>query len=157
MIEFKPLVLEKKEEYDVYLMNSGERGCEYSFANLFLWGRQRAAVVEGYLVLFSQFNRRSIYPYPVGSGDKKAVIDAIIADAAQRGISCRLTGLTYGECQELEEMYPGSFRIHCDRDGFDYIYAIDDLADLKGRKYQKKRNHLHRFRDATICCCCCCC
>jgi hypothetical protein len=34
-----------------------------------------------------------------------------------------------------------------DRDSFDYIYSIDDLADLKGRKFQKKRNHLNRFRE----------
>ena len=26
------------------------------------------------------------------------------------------------------------------------MYAIDDLADLKGRKFQKKRNHVNRFR-----------
>ena len=28
------------------------------------------------------------------------------------------------------------------------MYAIDDLADLKGRKLQKKRNHLNRFEQA---------
>jgi hypothetical protein len=51
------------------------------------------------------------------------------------------------ECDLLEKYYPGKFRIQPDRNGFDYIYSIDDLADLKGRKFQKKRNHLNRFRE----------
>lgn len=145
MIDFKPLDITQKELYDRYLLSAGERGCEYAFANLVLWGRQQGAFVEGHLVLLSQFDRRSVYPYPVGQGDIKPVLDAIIQDAQERGILCRLTGLTPSECEDLEQMYPGKFRIFCDRDGYDYIYAIDDLADLKGRKFQRKRNHVNRF------------
>lgn len=145
MINFQPLKLENKAEYERYLMSGSERGCEYSFANLFMWGRQRGTVVHDQLVLFSQFNRRSVYPYPAGTADKKAAIEEIIQDAHTRGIPCRLTGLTQTHCQELEGLFPGRFRIHCDRDGFDYVYTIDDLADLKGKRYQKKRNHLNRF------------
>ena len=148
MMEFQPLTLEDKADYEQQLMACPERGCEYSFANLFLWGRQRAARLHGHWVLFSQFNRRSIYPFPVGRGDAKPVLDAIIADARERGIPCRITGMGTGEKEILENCYPGMFRFHCDRDSFDYVYAIDDLADLKGRKYQRKRNHYNRFRDA---------
>jgi len=146
MIEFLPLDPAKKSEYDAMLQCSGERGCEYSFTNLYLWGRQKAAIVEGCLVFFSQFNRKSVYLFPVGCGDRKAAIDAVIADAAQRGISCRFTGLTHDDCALLEQLFPGKFRYHFDRDAFDYVYDIDDLADLKGRKFQRKRNHLNRFR-----------
>jgi len=148
MIEFQPLTLENKADYEQQLMAGGERGCEYSFANLFLWGRQRAARLHGHWVLFSQFNRRSIYPFPVGQGEKKQVLDAIIADAKERGIPCRITGIGKAETDMLENCYPGQFRLHCDRDSYDYVYAIDDLADLKGRKYQRKRNHYNRFREA---------
>lgn len=146
MIDFKPIKLEDKERYQHYLMDDVERGCEYSFANLYLWGRQNATILHDHVVLFSQFNRRSVYPYPVGSGDKKPVLDAIIADAKERGISCRITSLTGDARETLETLYPGMFRFHCDRDSSDYVYAIDDLADLPGRKYQKKRNHCNRFR-----------
>ena len=47
----------------------------------------------------------------------------------------------------MEQLYPGKFCFYCDRDSYDYVYAVDDLADLKGRKFQKKRNHLNRFRQ----------
>lgn len=150
-IDFQHLTPEFKETYDRYLAQSQsvcERGCEFSFANLYLWGRQRAAVLHGHVVMFSQFNRRSVYPFPLGEGDKKAVIDAIIADAQVRGIPCRITGLVGEERQLLESLYPGRFRFHCDRGSHDYVYDINDLADLKGKKYHGKRNHCHRFLDA---------
>ncbi|MBQ7801863.1 MAG: DUF2156 domain-containing protein [Oscillospiraceae bacterium] len=147
MINFQRLDLNCKARYDQYLMTCGERGCEYSFTNLFLWGRQKAAFVEGRLALFSQFNRRSVYPFPVGGGDVKPALDAIIGDAKERGIPCYLSSMTAEDCRVVEELYPGRFHFHTDRDTYDYLYAIDDLADLKGRKFQKKRNHIHRFEE----------
>lgn len=147
MIDFQKFDLSKKEEYRRLLTANGELGCEYSLANLNLWGRQKAAFLNGFLVLFSQFERSSVYPFPVGKGDLKAVLDAVIADARERGIVCRLTGLSAENTMLLEELYPGKFRFYPDRDGCDYVYAIDDLAELTGRKFQKKRNHLNRFRQ----------
>lgn len=147
MIDFAKLTLADKERVNFCLAQGRERGCEYSFANLYLWGRQRAAFQGGFLLLFSQYNRRSVYPFPVGQGDVKSVLDAIIHDAAVRDIPCRITGMNEAECRLLDSLYPGKFRIHCDRDDFDYVYDINDLADLKGRKFQKKRNHLNRFHQ----------
>lgn len=147
MIHFHKMELSQKKQYDDYLMNCGERGCEYSFVNLFLWGRQRAAFVNNYLTICSQFDRRSVYPYPVGQGDMKPVLDAIIRDARERGIPCYITSLCPADRDMLERLYPGAFRFHIDREGFDYVYNINDLAELKGRKYQKKRNHLNKFRQ----------
>lgn len=147
MIHFERLDLNQKARYDNYLMNCSERGCEYSFTNLFLWGRQKAAFLGDRLVLLSQFDRRSVYPFPVGPGDPAPVLEAIIHDARTRGIPCCLSSMTKADCDTLEQLYPGAFHFHTDRDSFDYVYSIDDLADLKGRKFQKKRNHLHRFED----------
>lgn len=148
MISFERLEPERRAEYDRYLMHCGQRGCEYSFVNLYLWGRQTAAVVEGYLVLFSHFNGHSVYPFPVGQGPIRPVLDAIIADSRERGIPCRITSLNQGDMELLESLYPGRFRFRCDRSEFDYVYHIDELADLKGRKFQQKRNHLNRFEAA---------
>ena len=148
MLQFERLVPARKAELDQYLMNCGQRGCEYSFVNLYLWGRQTATILDGYLVLFSHFNGHSVYPFPVGQGDIRPVLDAIIADSRQRGIPCRFSSLNQADMELLEAFYPGKFRFRCDRSDFDYIYNIDDLADLKGRKFQQKRNHVNRF-EAT--------
>lgn len=144
MISFQRLRFENKPEIDRFLLASG-RGCEYTFANLYLWGRQEAAILDGNLLLFSQFGRSSVYPFPVINSDPKPALDAIISDAAQRGIRCRITTLSGEDCALLERLYPGKFQFYPDRDGYDYIYSIDALADLKGKKLQRKRNHLNRF------------
>ena len=146
MIEFHRLKAQDKDAYNQILLACPERGCEYSFANLFLWGRQHIAFTHGCVAFFSHFYGRSVYPYPIGNGDKKAVIEAILHDAKMRGIPCRLTGLTEADREELEGWFPGMFHLRSIRDSFDYVYDINDLADLKGRKFQKKRNHLNRFK-----------
>ena len=147
-IQFNRITIADKETFSAYLPDDTRRGCDFSFANLYLWGRQNFAVIHDHIVLFSQFNRRSVYPYPIGRGDRKPVLDAIIADAQCRGIPCRITGLDEGAKQTLETLYPGKFRFHCDEGAFDYVYDIHDLADLRGKKYQSKRNHINRFHDA---------
>lgn len=146
MIHFERLQLARRKEYDRFL-HDAQRGCGYSFVNLYIWGRQRAAFVQGHLTVFSQFDRKAVYPFPVGQGELLPVLDAIIDDARQRGIPCCITGMNQADCARLERLYPGRFRIYNDRDSYDYVYHIDDLADLKGRKFQRKRNHVNRFYD----------
>lgn len=146
MIEFQRLNLSQKDEYNRILFSCPPRGCEYSFANLHLWGLQQVAFLHGCVAFFSHFYGRSVYPYPIGSGDRRAVIEEILRDAKERGIPCRLVGITDADRTELEAWFPDRFWVRTNRDGYDYVYAIDDLADLKGRKYQKKRNHVNRFR-----------
>ena len=149
MIDFQRLDLSDKARFDEILMNCGHRGCEYTFVNLFLWGRQKAAFLDGRLVIQSQFDRKCVYPFPVGPGELKPALDAIIADARGRGLPCYLTSLKPEECELVEALYPGCFSFHTARDNYDYVYDINALADLKGRKYQKKRNHLNGFRKAN--------
>ena len=145
MIDFQKLDLSQAETYKAYLTGDSERGCEYSLVNLYMWGRQKVAVVGGYLALFSQFQRECVYPFPVGDGDIGPVLEAIFHDARARGLECRLASMTAADCALLEERYPGKFCFHPDRDSCDYIYSIGKLAGLPGRKYQRKRNHVNRF------------
>lgn len=148
MIAFEKLNFSQMDAHRAQLENGPDRGCEYAFANLFLWGRQLSAQLHGCTAFFSHFEGRSVYPFPIGDGDKVAVIEEIILDAAQRGIPCRITSILPEDKAFLETHFPGKFHIRVDRDSFDYVYDINDLADLKGRKYQRKRNHYNRFRAA---------
>lgn len=147
MIEFHKMKLAEKEEYEKILFACETRGCEYTFANLYLWGKQQVAFLHGCVAFFSHFYGRTVYPYPIGPGDKKTVIEEILLDARERGIPCRITGMTDADREELETLFPGKFILRSDRDSADYVYAIDDLADLRGRKFQKKRNHVNKFRS----------
>ena len=139
MIDFNPITPDDKTAYDTYLFDGKERGCEFSFVNVYSWGQQRMVLLHDHIALFATFYGRSHYPYPLGQGDKKPVLDAILADAKERGISCRITGLLKEDRETLEKLYPGKF---C------FGFEKDSLADLKGRKYHRKRNHFKRFQTA---------
>lgn len=147
-IEFRPITRRDRALYEEYFPDGMTRGCEFSFANLYLWGRQNLALLDGHILLFSHFDRKSVYPYPVGTGDPRVALDAIIADAQARGISCRITGLCAEARATLEALYPDRFTFYCDEGSFDYVYDINDLCDLPGKKYHSKRNHIARFFDA---------
>ena len=145
MLNFQKITPEMRSEMEQYLLPLG-KSCEYTFTNLCIWGRQKVTYMGGYALFFSQFDRKTVYPFPAGTGDIRPILDAIIHDASVRGIPCCITGLNQGDITTIEQLYPGKFRFQCDRESFDYVYNIDDLADLKGKKYQKKRNHVNRFR-----------
>lgn len=145
MIQFERLSIENKAEFDALLRHGAHRGCAFSFVNLYIWGRQCAARVGDDLLLFSHFGGRTMYPFPVCPGDPRPAIEALMIDARERGIPLRLTGLNARDVEDLQHWYPDQFRFHCGRDGHEYVYAIEDLAELKGKKYQPKRNHINRF------------
>ena len=146
MIPFHRIGLSDKVQYDSILFAAPEHGCEYSFANKYLWGRQEIAFIHGCVAFFSHFFGKSVYGYPIGSGDKKAVIEEILQDAKDRGLPIRITGITNADKEELENLFPNTFSFRIAREDWDYVYHIDALADLRGKSMQKKRNHFNRFQ-----------
>jgi len=146
MIQFNEIQLENKTAYEQLLHNNTEHGCEYSFSNLFMWGTQQIAFWENHVLLFSEFDCHCFYPFPVGLGDKKTVLEHLFQDATERNLCCCLTGLNSEDKLTLESLYPEKFYFHADRSNYDYVYDINSLADLKGRKLHRKRNHLKHFQ-----------
>ena len=49
------------------------------------------------------------------------------------------------QSQELETIFPDEFEIYSDENNADYVYLVEDLINLKGNKFQQKRNHLNAF------------
>ena len=148
MIDFKPITTKNRDIYQRFFSDNIGRGCETSFATLNIWGIHEYAIIHEQLVIFSLYNGHYLYYYPMGDGDKKAVIDAIIEDSKERGIPCCIIALYDDAAQTLKDLYNDTFTIQSDRAAFDYVYDINDLADLQGRKYHKKRTHYNHFRKA---------
>ena len=78
---------------------------------------------------------------------EREAIEAIRADAAERGNPMRLRSLTNETRAELEALYPGKFEFTACRNSYDYIYTVEELSELHGKKLQSKRNHCNRFED----------
>ena len=60
------------------------------------------------------------------------------------GIPFVMSCFTYLQAQMVKDCL-GDMEIIEDRDGFDYMYTIEQLRTLSGKKLQKKRNHLNAF------------
>ena len=150
MIDFKPIRLSDKGWIDPLLAQSDWRGCEYNFTNLFCWKdaycHEAARLGDSLLVRLCGALGCS-FLYPAGGGDRKDAILALKEEAGRRGEPLRLVCLTQGQVEELEGLFPGRFTFTADRDGYDYLYDIDRLADLGGKKLHAKRNHIHRFEE----------
>ena len=49
--------------------------------------------------------------------------------------------------QLLEELFPGKYEINYDRDVADYVYEVEQMISLKGKKLHGKRNHINKFKE----------
>ncbi|WP_130870160.1 DUF2156 domain-containing protein [Intestinimonas massiliensis (ex Afouda et al. 2020)] len=148
MIEFHTPVPADKPWVDELLARCSYRGCDYNFTNMFVWQKAYGLEIgrwEDFLVTHLCGRMGCSYMYPAGSGDIAGAIRALEEDAASRGEPLRLVCLTRRQMAELEEFFPGQFDYQADRDGYDYLYEIDRLADLGGKKLHAKRNHINRF------------
>ena len=150
MIDFRTPQPSDKAWVDALLAQADYRGCDSNFTNLFVWSRaygQEIAQVNGFLVTHLCGRMGCSYMYPAGSGDLAAAIDILAREADERRQPLRLVCLTTRQMEELDRLMPGRFAYEADRDGFDYLYDIDRLADLTGKKLHAKRNHINRFMD----------
>lgn len=155
IIEFREITPADRELYNKHWFCESRRGCEGSFANLYLWGEQMIGSYSGRLVVFSRFGEYYTYQYPLYDGDAENAVEAvgaIIADARARGIECRISGVSEEARCAIERAYPGKFSFEARERSFDYVYDINDLALLPGKKYHAKRNHVSGFyRDYPDC------
>ena len=150
MISFRQPQIEDRAWVQERFRISGHQGCEYSFATLFLWSQafcQQVARMDGYVLERLRGGMGPAYLFPAGEGPLEAVLDALEEDAEQRGDVFRLACMTPDQVELLERLRPGEYEIAPDRDGWDYLYDIDRMADLRGKRLQAKRNHINRFLD----------
>lgn len=149
MIDFHRPTIDDREWINGKIEETGSPSCEYTFGNIFAYtAKMELSVAEafGCLVTRCRYDGKLMYCYPIGNGDRKKAVEAVIEDADKLGSEFILFGLTKEFADELERNFPDSFKITFDRDGSDYVYSREDLVNLIGKKYQPKRNHISFFK-----------
>lgn len=108
------------------------------------------AVYKNFLLIrfyIEEKNKKRIaYMRPIGNGDFRDALLQLEEDSWQHGHPLLMLGVTPISKDLLEEAFPGEFSYIPERDYFDYIYLREDLATLKGKKFQAKRNHVNKFK-----------
>lgn len=150
-MEFKEITIHDKDIIQSFTLNSTRRNCDLSFSNLFSWRfmyHTKYAIVEDFLILRFYAEDELSYMMPIGKGDMKAVLEMMIEDAHKLGKPFQMLGVCVYSKDDIEAAMPGKFEFTSERDYADYIYLREDLANLTGKKYQSKRNHLNKFRKS---------
>lgn len=148
-IELKRPELEDKALIDPYFRACNSRSCEDTFANLYLWSRHykiKYAFLEGMLI-FQQTEGGRYTSFPKGEQTNlKKVLDALISWYEEHDLEFHLMNVTPPQFEILEKLYPGRFTIEYDRDVADYVYEVEKLINLSGKKYHGKKNHINKFK-----------
>ena len=145
MLEFKRPSLDDVEIIKEKFKNVTGDNCQFCLGSLYNWGPvYNIYVAFGYgcLVTKGGKNGRVNYCFPQGDGDKKALIEELIKEGNGK---ISFYGLDENDIQFLEKEFAGQFEFKENRDSADYIYLVSDLAELKGKKYHSKRNHIKYF------------
>ena len=151
MIEFKEVTLDMKPLVDSYFRKSGNMGSEFTFSNLFIWRKKNKTTIGeygGFLFVRYIIQGKCYFLLPVGR-DKDADITTafqVLIDHTKSSC-CKLiiAGITVDVKAKIESLMPNVFEFEKKPDWYDYIYNTDDLINLRGSKYQPKRNHINKF------------
>lgn len=133
-INFKK-ILEKYSKIELEM-------CDYSFINLYLWSfgdKIKYQEKDGLLYIKGNYLFEDEYFMPLPLSGEMEDIKRGIDDLIQQGIEVNFVSdefvNTYRDQYEFKEML----------DNFDYVYQVQDLIELKGRKYSKKKNKKNQF------------
>ena len=150
MINFKNIELTDKPWMDRLIRQSDLRNAGFNFTNMFVWGptfSPQVAELNGRMAIKLGYGNAPIYSYPVGGGDLKEAVNELKKDAAERGIYMCIQGITKEVLPEFEALFGGEYALKEERNFFDYVYRVETLASLAGKKLHAKRNHIHRFEE----------
>lgn len=148
-IIFKEITLADKDIINSYLKQEHFMISDISFGNLFIW---RMARRIAFCILYDCLIIETTYPnekpfcfFPIGNGDKKHALLALHSFYKTNGQDFILHSIEKHNLALLQETFGDTFTPFLNRDRSDYVYKTQDLIELAGRKYHKKKNHLNRF------------
>ena len=125
---------------------SGRIGCEYSYTTMFMWRHfyHNRLARFGDHVFFSAGKDAQVFLPPMGPSLREG-LDILMGYTAGKGEPLKLVGADPAIVQEVETHFPGQFTVVPQRGDFDYLYSQAELAELPGRKFHSKKNHVSGF------------
>ena len=148
MLNFKKVEPKDIEAYKRFL-KTGEMSCENTFVNLLVWQKtynNMFAVCDGQFILKSGGIEGENFALPFGDDFEKGM-ELIIEYCGKKPDFWAQEGPRF---EKFKALYGKEYSFEENRDAFDYIYLREDLANLSGKKYHSKRNHISAFSKKYV-------
>lgn len=157
MLELNDITIDKKDFLESYLFRRCSNNSEFSFTNLFMWRKSydiKYAIIDDMLCIMPRHTGgpRSA-TFPIGFVDKNGqerdvsnTIETLIAYFEERGEVPLIRLYDERAVRKLTETFPDRFLITEDRNSFDYVYSIEELTNLSGKRFHAKKNHINKFK-----------
>jgi hypothetical protein len=137
--EFKLLGLEDQEYIKKLIEKYPSEGCEINFVNTFIWRNfdhpKATTINDNLCILLEPPVEPAYFIQPIGENKIIETIKTCFSAAP------RLSRIP----ESFAQKYCCEFRCEPDRNNFDYVYLAEDLIQLKGKKYDGKRNRIRKF------------
>lgn len=149
MEQFKKITIEDKAILTEYLSLRKYRACDFSIGNLILWSdvyNTQFAVSEDNLFIKFVENNIEYFTFPAGKGDLKQAFEWMFDYCREHDLEFKMNVVEPSMFEEIEKLYPGMFEISYQRNNADYVYNVEDLKNLSGKKYHGKKNHVNKFK-----------
>ncbi|MDQ7785394.1 MAG: phosphatidylglycerol lysyltransferase domain-containing protein [Desulfomonilaceae bacterium] len=147
MNDFKLLTLKDKEVFDEFLAQDPPRTSELTFTNLFMWRVCNDSVwkMEGdcILVILRPETEPPFGLPPFGPGDKASALRTLSENLTGTSTEPRIARVDRNFVERYVD--PDEYRAIADRNHSDYVYLSEDLINLPGNRYHRKKNHLNKF------------
>lgn len=156
MLTLEEITIEKKELFNRYLKRKCSQNSEFTFTNLFMWRKSydmRYVILNDMLCIMPQHKggpRSATFPVGfIGEDGKEKDIVPVIEEllAYFKDIGAEPLIRLYDEItvQKLTQAFPGKFLITEDVGSFDYVYSVQELSNLSGKRFHAKKNHVNKF------------
>ena len=144
-----PLTLADRNFVSGYLNRHPPEISEHTFTNLFIWQPSRP-------VFFSEIDNSLIFLVKAALEKDKYIlfgppVGTITIPAVLTAFKDMVMGAVRIPDQAAADLPGSDFVVSGDRDNADYVYHVKDLADLAGRRYAKKRNHIKQCLSSHTC------
>jgi len=130
----------KFEHEDLKYLKDQHNICEFAPTNLIIWREfdkpQLTKINGNTCILITPPNEPPFFYQPLGTNKLTETLQTCLEHT---GKVSRVTE------DFIKLLPPKAFRTSCLRSQFDYIYETKTLAELKGKKFDGKRNHLKNF------------
>lgn len=157
MLELNDVTLDKKELIDGFLKRRKSRNSEFSFSYLYMWRKSydmKYAITDDMLCILPKHTggpRSASFPIgfenPDGTSRSiKKFVETLLEYFKENGEEPLIHLYDESTMELLVKEFPDKFIITEDRNNFDYVYRVDELTKLSGKKFHSKKNHINKFK-----------